>query len=403
MQRTKDQKPHIGIFGRSNVGKSSFINFLCDQEISIVSEQAGTTTDPVKKSMEIFGLGPAVIIDTAGIDDSGILGSRRVAVTMKVLEQIDLAVLIIANNQFGDFEISMIEKFKSVDLPFVLFSNKSDIHPLDKEELSRIELLAGQKCTLISTKNPVYKEVVLDDLKSAMPNNIYKSANLFEGLIGANAKVLLITPIDSEAPEGRMILPQMMAVRHVLDKKSTCMLIQTEQLQQTLDLGIKFDLVVTDSQVFDVVTKILPKEIPLTSFSILFSRLKGEFHRMLQGTYHINKLKDNDRVLIMEACTHQVSCEDIGRCKLPRWLRNYSVKDLEIEVISGADKPKLDISEYSMAIQCGGCVATNKQLQNKIRPFVSAGIPVSNYGMTIALFNNSLNRVVEVFNNEEKP
>ncbi len=397
MSKPRDIKPHIGIFGRRNTGKSSFINFLSEQETSIVSPEAGTTTDPVKKSIEIFGIGPAVIIDTAGIDDKGELGKKRIAKSIKIISLIDMAVIIISDNVFGDFELDLVKSFNKKKVPFLVFHNKSDVATLIPALSDQIKANGGNNCIEISTLNQKYREVIIEAFKETIPETAYKNKALFDGLLKPKSTILLVTPIDSEAPEGRMILPQMMAVRNVLDENSICILVKETELPDVMAWGMKFDMVVTDSQAFDYVSGMIPEDTLLTSFSILFARLKSDFNDYLKGTSSIGDLKDGDKVLILESCTHQVSCDDIGRFKIPKWLTDFTKKDIEYEFISGFDIPEEDINKYALVVQCGGCVVTKKQLQNRIQPAIDAGIPVTNYGMAIAYVNGIFERSIKPF------
>jgi len=383
-----DLKPHIGIFGRRNVGKSLFINALTGSDVAIVSEMAGTTTDPVRKSMEIFGIGPVILIDTAGIDDVGMLGEKRLAKTLEVVKQIDCAILLIANNVFGEFEEGLMERFNQWSLPCLIIHNKSDEEPL-KLQMKCIEFSA-------LTKNNL--EGVLDALKKTIPDTAYHQPSLLKGIIQRGDIVMLITPIDSEAPDGRMILPEVMAIRDVLDQDAVNIVVKETQAADFLKkTGIKPALVLTDSQVFGLVSKIVPPDIPLSSFSIAFARMRGPFEDYIRGTQHIAELKDGDRVLMLESCTHQVSCEDIGRNKLPKWLTAYSQKDLIFEVVAGLTEMKYPIKEYALIIQCGGCMITRRQVLGRLSEAIKAGVPVSNYGMSIAYLNGIFDRVIAPF------
>jgi len=393
----KDNKPHIGIFGRRNNGKSSFINMICGQEVAIVSNFAGTTTDPVKKSVEIFGIGPTIIIDTAGIDDKGELGKKRIDKTLKVIKTIDLAILLISDNKFGEFENMLIDEFNKYDVPFVLFHNKKDKAVADKALKSALAEKYNKTLLDISTMDNSDLEKVTQMIRENIPESVFKKPSLLEGLVKPKDMVLLITPIDSEAPEGRMILPQVMAIRDVLDQHCICVCVREIELEDFMKLDIKPALAVTDSQAFEYVSSIVPADVPLTGFSILFARLKANFNKYLEGTPYISKLKDGDKILMLESCTHHLSCEDIGRYKLPRWIKEFTAKDIEFEVVAGLDDFQKEIYNYAMVIQCGGCVATKKQITSRLKPAIDAGIPVSNYGMAIAWLNGIFKRAVEPF------
>lgn len=391
--KNKNIKPHIGIFGRRNVGKSSFINRLTGQDIAIVSDTPGTTTDPVKKSVEIFGIGPVVLVDTAGIDDEGDLGQLRIEKTNKVMAQVDLAILIVANNRFGSFETALIQQFETYKLPFVLVHNKADLQPLDNAKQNPYI----SKTIDFSCKTDENTEKLINLIKQEMPASVFVNPSLFAGLVKPKDLVLMVTPIDSEAPEGRMILPQVMSWRHLLDEDCICVSVKDSELEDVLQLGLQPQLVVCDSQVFDYVAAHVPSDVPLTSFSIVLARYKGHFDKYIAGAQQLSHLNDGDKVLILESCTHQVSCEDIGRVKIPNWLSRFTQKTLEFEVVAGFSDIQHPAEEYAIVIQCGGCVVTAKQLQNRLQAFIDAGIPVCNYGMTIAVVNGIFDRVIAPF------
>ena len=392
----KDLKPHIGIFGRRNCGKSSLINLLTGQNIAIVSDTAGTTTDPVKKSIEVFGIGPCVLIDTAGIDDVGALGQQRVDKTMKVLEEIDCAILVITENNFGDPEKQLIARMKERAVPFFVVHNKSDQESLLAVVKAMIEKNYGTKVLNYSIVKDKDISPLIELLKSTIPGSAYQKVSLLEGIIHPNEVVVLVCPVDSEAPEGRLILPQVMAIRDVLDNECICVVLKGTHLQQYLETMPKPALVVTDSQVFGYVSKIVPHDIPLTSFSIVMARLRGDFDNYVKGTSHLSQLKDGDTVLLLESCTHHSTCEDIGRVKLPRMILKYTGKDIKFEYVAGLS-PIANPEKYAMAIQCGGCMSTRKQLLNRTNLFVDRGIPISNYGMALAYMNGIFGRVMEPF------
>ena len=378
----KDLKPHIGIYGRTNSGKSTLINKLTGQAIAIVSSQAGTTTDPVKKSIEIFGIGPVVLIDTAGIDDTSDLGKQRVEKTYQTLKEIDCAILVVADNQFGEPETKLIEQFKEYDIPFIMVNNL--FKGVFKDDAVNLNLLNDDPQPIIET------------LKKAIPESAYKKTSMLGGIVKSNDVVVLVTPIDDEAPEGRLILPQVMAIRNALDNDCICVVLKETNLQQYFDTMPHPDLVVTDSQAFAMVSKIVPQEVPLTSFSILLARLRGDFENYLKGTPYLSQLKDGDKILMLESCTHEISCGDIGRVKLPALIRKFTGKNIQFDYVAGL-APISNINQYAMAIQCGGCVATRKQLLNRTNLAVKAGIPISNYGMAIAYMTGVFERSTSLF------
>jgi [FeFe] hydrogenase H-cluster maturation GTPase HydF len=398
MSKGRDLKPHIGIFGRRNAGKSSFINAITGSDISIVSEIAGTTTDPVKKSMEIFGIGPAVIIDTAGIDDKGELGKKRIARTLQTISQIDLAILIISGNRFGREESGLIAAFRKAGLPFVTIHNKADLDPLKTSTIKKIRAITDAAVTEFSSVTNQHKDEMIEAIRGSIPDTAYSKVSLFGDILHRGDVVMLITPVDSEAPEGRMILPQVMAIRNVLDNDAVNIVVKETEAEMFLkNTGIKPCLVVTDSQAFGYVNSIIPRNIPLTGFSIAYARMRGPFEEYVKGAAKLSQLENGDRILILESCTHQVSCEDIGRFKLPRWIREFSKKELEFDAVAGLSEIPRPIHHYAMVIQCGGCMITRRQVLARLQPAIEAGIPVTNYGIAIAYLNGILERAVEPF------
>ncbi len=397
MQKGKESKPHIGIFGRRNNGKSSLINSLTNQDIAIVSDVAGTTTDPVKKSVEIPGLGPCVIIDTAGFDDVGDLGEKRVQKSLAVLDQIDMALLVITANTFDKYEEEIIEKFNEIDLPFFIVHNKSDEESLKTETKKKLEQNFEVSVIDFSNIKPDVSALTTI-MRKVMPETAYNTPTLVGDLINYGDTVLLITPIDIEAPEGRMILPQVQVIRDVLDHDGIAVVCKEREVDAFIrKMKPKPALAITDSQVFLKADASVPPEIPLTGFSVLLARQRGDFENYLKGTPKISGLKDGDSVLLLESCTHHTSCDDIGRVKIPRWLSAFTGKKLEYEVVAGLNALPLDITEYAIVIQCGGCVITRKQIINRLRPAVKAGIPVTNYGMTIAYVQGIYERAIQPF------
>ncbi|MCP3930779.1 MAG: [FeFe] hydrogenase H-cluster maturation GTPase HydF [Bacteroidetes bacterium] len=398
MKKGRNSKPHIGIFGRRNTGKSTFINNLVGQDIAIVSDIPGTTTDPVKKSMEIFGVGPAIIIDTAGIDDEGDIGEKRIAKTKEVMKIIDLAVLMISNNTFGKFEIDLVKGFKYWGVRFVVIHNKADVESLRQKTKEKIAQFTNSDVISFSSIGGFDLEPVIESLKKTIPETVFKKKSLLGKILKKNDHVLLVTPIDLEAPEGRMILPQVMAIRDVLDNHCINIVLKETQLEHYMrTCAVKPKIVITDSQAFNYVKTVVSEDIMLTGFSVLFAHYKGEFEEYLKGTKEIEKLKDGDHVLLLESCTHQVNCDDIGRYKIPKWLKKHTGKKLHFEVVSGLNKVKNDIEEYALIIQCGGCMVTKKQLSNRLKPAIENDIPVTNYGMMIAWVNGIFERATAPF------
>ncbi|MFZ4562374.1 MAG: [FeFe] hydrogenase H-cluster maturation GTPase HydF [Bacteroidales bacterium] len=398
MSKARDTKPHIGIFGRRNNGKSSLINVITGQDIAIVSEIAGTTTDPVKKSIEIDGVGPLVIIDTAGIDDSGELGLKRISKTKEVLRIIDMAILLIANNEFDEPEKNLILDFKANDIPYLIIHNKSDEEPISPELSRVIHEKYNVPVVGFSVTDPHNFDEVIRLIRETIPETAFRKQTLVGDLISPGDVVLLITPIDTEAPEGRMILPQMQVIRDVLDHDGIAVVLKEPEVAAYVKkMSPKPVLAITDSQVFPKANAAIPKEIMLTSFSIVLARQKGDFEHYIEGTPHLDNLRDGDRLLILESCTHHVTCDDIGRVKIPRWLGAFSGKKLEVDVVAGLSKIIRPITDYAMVIQCGGCMITRKQIIGRLKPAIDAGIPVTNYGMAIAWVNGIFERAIEPF------
>lgn len=398
MKKGRETKPHIGIYGRRNNGKSSLINLLAGQEIAIVSDHAGTTTDPVKKSFEITGFGPVILVDTAGIDDEGKLGLQRIEKTLESIKIVDLAILVTTNNVFGEFEKELIKRFNELDTPFVVIHNKSDIEPLNLSFKEKVKQETNQAVFEFSTLKPDNFEELIKLIKRTIPESAYKTPSMLGGLISYGDIVLLITPIDIEAPAGRMILPQVQAIRDILDNDAVAIVLKEREVDAFLrKTKIKPKLAVTDSQIFLKADATIPKDIPLTGFSVVLARMKGDFEAYLQGTPKISELKDGDRILLLESCTHHVSCDDIGRVKIPRWISNFTGKKLEYDVVSGLNKLERDIEDYALLIQCGGCMITRKQLINRLNSAKKEEIPITNYGMAIAYVQGIYDRAIEPF------
>jgi [FeFe] hydrogenase H-cluster maturation GTPase HydF len=403
MAKGRESKPHIGIYGRRNNGKSSLINCLAGQDIAIVSDHAGTTTDPVKKSFEITGFGPVILVDTAGIDDSGDLGQKRVDRTIRTLDIIDLALLIITNNSWGEFENDLIKKFQYHDIPYIIIHSKSDVEEPEEDFKNKVFSLTGSTLFEFSSMDKRNYEELISLIRITLPEHSYKTPSLLGDLITYGDIVLLITPIDVEAPAGRLILPQVQAIRNILDNDAIAIVLKEKEIDAFLkNTKIKPALAITDSQVFVKADASVPGDVPLTSFSIMLARFKGDFDNYLKGTPKISELQDGNRVLLLESCTHHVSCDDIGRTKIPRWITNFTGKKIEYDVVAGLDVLPRPIKEYSLVIQCGGCMITRKQLHNRLQAAIKAGVPVTNYGMAIAYVQGIFNRAVAPFVKGEK-
>ena len=392
-------KPHIGIFGRRNYGKSSLVNYLTGQNIAIVSDLAGTTTDPVKKTMEIGGVGPVVWIDTAGIDDVGDVGRMRIDRSLEMLAQADLALILFTNNRFEAEEVMLVENCRRRAIPYILIYSQADRLKPDPSLIERLEADYETKVFVLTVKDPTLRDGLTARIREALPETAYVHKSLLGDVIGEGDTVLMVTPIDSSAPEGRMILPQVQVLRDILDNHARAVVCRETELKTTLE-GLRENprLVVTDSQVYDMVSKIVPDDIYLTSFSVVLARAKGLFQNYVEGTPAIDRLKDGDRVLMLESCTHNVTCEDIGRVKLPKLLAKYTGRQLQCEAVAGLTALPRPITDYALVIQCGGCVVTAKQLAARLAPAISAGVPVSNYGLAIAYMNGIFERSMRIFN-----
>jgi len=387
------EKLYIGIYGSVNSGKSSLINRLAGQEISIVSAKKGTTTDPVKKLIELDGIGPCVLIDSAGINDSTELGSARVDKTMQTVDIVDMAIIVADAGVLTDEDKDLINFLKEKGKPFFVVNNKKD-----KENYQTLTV-EGTEVYEFSCKTDKDVKAILKAIQKYRPGYVVKKLVLLDDLIKKDDVVVLVTPIDTAAPEGRLILPQMNAIRNVLDNNAINVVVQVDQLETFLKLPVKVKIVVTDSQAFKRVNEIVPPNIPLTSFSILFARMKGDFEYYVQSVRKIAKLKDGDKVLILESCSHSgISCEDIGRVKLPKMIREKSGKKLDFKIITNLEPLPKDLASYGLVVQCGGCMVTKNQLGARIGHVKEAGVPMTNYGVTIAYCTGILDRVTEMFN-----
>lgn len=396
----RSNRTHIAVLGRRNVGKSAFMNALLGQEMSIVSETPGTTTDPVEKSYELQPFGPVVLIDTAGVDDEGELGEKRVEKTRKVLARADLAVLICEVGQFTRFEAALVEDLLGARVPFLLLAGKADL--ADATQLTAfLADLAGR-----FEQAPVLRFSVtsVDDVERAKDALAKLAAGrdeelpIIADLVHSPSTVVLVVPIDKEAPKGRLILPQVQTLRELLDADVATVVVKERELEYTLRHVLREPpaLVVTDSQAFMKVDADVPTDVPLTSFSILFARHKGDLAEAVRGVRAISKLKDGSRVLIAEACSHRPISEDIGRVKLPRWLTSVTGASLEFDVRAGHDFPE-DLTGYDLIIQCGGCMVNRAAILTRIRRAVAQGVPVTNYGVAIAYLHGILPRAIRMF------
>ena len=388
---------HIGFFGCRNAGKSSVVNAVTNQEIAVVSDVKGTTTDPVQKAMELLPLGPVVIIDTPGYDDDDkLLGEKRVARTKKILNKSDIAILVVsAVDGINDYDKELLSIFSTKDIPYLIVFNKRDLIDSSKKA-GLVNALDDKQKENVMYVSAVKKEGI-EDLKNKIgtlkPDDNKKS--LVEDVVKKNDFVVLVTPIDESAPKGRMILPQVQMIRDILDHDASCVVTKETELKNVLDPAAKKpDFVITDSQVFKLVDSIVPKDIPLTSFSILLARHKGFLETAVKGVEAVKDLKVGDTVLIAEGCTHHRQCYDIGTYKIPKWLRETVGGEINFETSSGTEFPE-DLSKYKMVIHCGGCMTPDREMLYRMKCAVDAGIPFTNYGIFIAYVNGILSRSIE--------
>ncbi|MDY6435371.1 MAG: [FeFe] hydrogenase H-cluster maturation GTPase HydF, partial [Synergistales bacterium] len=389
----RENKIHIGFFGRCNVGKSTLINTLVGQDISIVSEYSGTTTDTVKKTIELTDIGQVVLIDTAGIDDKSVLGEERKKKTLDIFSQVDFAVLVISENRFDIYEENIIDECKRYSTPYIVVYNKEDLFPIQENLKTEVSLIVSKEDK--STREKLH-QILRQEIRKL---SLEQQKPLLNDIIDQGDVVVLVTPIDASAPKGRLILPQVKTIREIIDQHAIAITVQETELGQAINLlgKEKIKLVITDSQIFKKVDSIVPKEIPLTSFSIILAKEKGNFNQYLSGTLRIDSLQDGDNILILESCTHTPTCEDIGRVKLPNMLKKYTGKNLNFTFSAGLSNSFNDIEKYQLVIQCGGCMATKKQMQNRLLPFIEKNMAITNYGMTISYVNGIFKRAVAIF------
>lgn len=389
-QTPRGERTHIALFGKRNAGKSSVINALTDQDLAIVSEVKGTTTDPVYKAMELLPLGSIVLIDTPGLDDEGELGQKRVEKTLEVLAKTDIAMVIVDSTVgVGKFELGLLEKIRDRKLPYVVVYNKKDLCDLtDQIDMSH--------SVCVSAKTGEGIRELKEHLGRLVPEEQEK-LQIVGDLLEPSDFVVLVVPIDKAAPKGRLILPQQQTIRDILESDATAIVVKEHELRETLqNLGKKPKMVITDSQVFSKVAADTPEDILLTSFSILFARFKGDLEEEIRGVKALDSLKDGDKILIAEGCTHHRQCDDIGTVKIPRWLSQYTGKRFQYDTCSGNSFPQ-NLSEYQLVIHCGGCTLNRKEMKNRLSHIKSAEVPVVNYGILIAAMQGILKRSIEPF------
>lgn len=391
-EQVSAERVHVGFFGLRNAGKSSVVNAFTGQELSLVSDVKGTTTDPVKKAMELLPLGPVVILDTPGIDDEGELGALRIRRAMQTLNLCDIAVLVVdATRGISSHDTELIDAFTSKKIPYLVAYNKTDLLDVVPPDTTGVRYVSAKTG---------YGIMALREAVAQLVRSEGETKRLIADLLSPQDTVVLVVPIDSSAPKGRLILPQQQTIRDILEADATAVVTKDTQLAETLwKLGKAPRLVVTDSQAFGRVSKIVPASVPLTSFSILFARYKGELEALVRGAAQLDALADGDIVLISEGCTHHRQCGDIGTVKLPAWIRQHTGKNVCFEFTSGGDFPD-DLSPYALVVHCGGCMLNEREMKSRLRHCTDSGVPIANYGMTIAHIHGILKRSLEPFSEE---
>ena len=402
-QTPASERVHISFFGKRNAGKSSVINAVTGQDLAIVSSVMGTTTDPVYKTMELLPLGPVMVIDTPGIDDEGELGALRIRKSYQVLNKTDIAILVIDSTAGkGEEELELIHRFHKKGIPYLIVYNKIDLLSTEKIKDLAMSVRAGE--VLVSASDGMNIQELKEKIASLKPEDTHKYP-LIQDLIDPLDLVILVVPIDKAAPKGRLILPQQQTIRDILERGALSLVVRDTELKSTLDhflaQGVCPKLVVTDSQAFARVSKAVPENITLTSFSILFSRYKGELESQLKGIAALSSIEDGDRILIAEGCTHHRQCGDIGTCKMPEWIRNYTGKKPVFEFTSGTEFPD-DVSSYKMVVHCGGCMLNEREMKYRIACCQDQGVPITNYGILIAQVTGILKRSLGPFPEMQK-
>ena len=402
-QTPASERVHISFFGKRNAGKSSVINAVTGQDLAIVSSVMGTTTDPVYKTMELLPLGPVMVIDTPGIDDEGEIGALRVRKSYQVLNKTDIAILVIDSTAGkGEEELELIHRFHKKGIPYLIVYNKIDLLSTEKIKDLAMSVRAGE--VLVSASDGMNIQELKEKIASLKPEDTHKYP-LIQDLIEPLDLVILVVPIDKAAPKGRLILPQQQTIRDILERGALSLVVRDTELKSTLDhflaQGVCPKLVVTDSQAFARVSKAVPENITLTSFSILFSRYKGELETQLKGIAALSSIEDGDRILIAEGCTHHRQCGDIGTCKMPEWIRNYTGKKPVFEFTSGTEFPD-DVSSYKMVVHCGGCMLNEREMKYRIACCQDQGVPITNYGILIAQVTGILKRSLGPFPEMQK-
>lgn len=396
MKELKSSRLHIGIFGKTNVGKSSFLNAVANQQVSIVSETKGTTTDVVEKSMELFPIGAVTFLDTAGIDDNTEISNLRIEKTFKIIDRTDIAIIITDFKGIDNFELDLINKLNELKIPFAIIINKNDENKISDKNLDNILTYTPNILSVSAKKDTDITDKLVNLLLSIIPDEYINTPSILGDLVNPSDFIVLVTPIDKEAPKGRMILPQVQTIRDIIDNKCISVVTDVENLSNVLNnLKKTPKLVVTDSQAFKKVEEIVPKEIPLTSFSILFARLKGNLNSFVQNVYKLDNLKPEDKILILESCSHHQIEDDIAKVKIPILLEKKLQFKPTIDFFSGHDFP--DITPYKFIIHCGACMTNRREILSRIIKAEKLNTPISNYGIVISYCLGILDRAVEIF------
>ena len=397
---SKGFRLHIGLFGRRNAGKSSLLNALVEQRVAIVSDVAGTTTDTVEKAMELSPIGPVVFLDTAGIDDTGGLGALRVERTRQTFDRTDIGIVVVDSGRWGEYEDSIVAELQQRNIPLVAAFNHSDKRLPDDALLESLRQRSLEYVQTIATTGSGIN-ALREALVRIVPDEVLSPPPIVSDLVPPGGTVVLVVPIDKDAPKGRLILPQVQTIRDLLDGNQSAVVCKDTELAAVLGrLSLPPDLVVTDSQAFGIVSKIVPPEIPLTSFSVLFARQKGDLATMIDGARTIARLKPGDRVLMAEACTHHAVDDDIGRVKIPAWLRKYVGGELHIEHVQGHNFPNDSLTDWDLVIHCGACMWNRREILSRMMHCRSAGVPITNYGLAIAFMHGILDRAVTTIKSE---
>lgn len=399
MKETRGNRLHIAVLGKMNTGKSSIINAIFNREVSIVSDYAGTTTDVNQKAMELLPIGPVSIMDTAGLDDSGELGQKRIEKTLETIERSDVAIVVFDNSGVKSCDIELFEKLKNKNIPILSIINKIDIAYPDKNDIEKIKNNSDKTIELSAKNDNNVTSKIKQGLINILSDDYINTPSLLNGIIRQDDTIVLVIPTDKEAPKGRIILPQVQTIRDILDNKAMSVVCDVERLPIVLkNLKTQPRLVITDSQAFKEVDNIVKKEIELTSFSILFAKLKGDLKTFANGAKTLDNLNDGDKILICESCSHHPVEDDIGRVKIPNLIKKYTGKNVEFEHVSGHIFPK-DIEKYKLIVHCGACMTNRREVLSRIEAANSKGVAISNYGITIAKCLNILDRALKPFKN----